>query len=45
MAWYGLLETKAWDKQYADKAYADKEKNRIKKVNINYEKSTNNECK
>ena len=45
MAWYGLLDTNAWEKKYKDKDYTDKEKARIKKANINYEKSKKNECK
>ncbi|QTE21314.1 hypothetical protein [Polaribacter cellanae] len=44
MAWAGLLDTKAWSKQYADPTYANKEKNRIKKVIENYRNSGNNEC-
>ncbi|MFD0834669.1 hypothetical protein ACFQ0I_02750 [Mariniflexile aquimaris] len=44
MAWNGLLETKAWETQYADPVYANKEKNRIINVIVNYEKSKNNEC-
>ena len=32
MAWAGLLDTEAWKKQYADAAYAEKEKKRIQKV-------------
>lgn len=44
MAWAGLMDTKAWDQQYADKAYAEKEKNRIKKVIQDYSNSGINEC-
>lgn len=44
MAWSGLLNTKAWEKQYADPTYANNEKTRIKNVIITYEKSKNNEC-
>ncbi len=44
IVWNGLLDTKAWEKQYADKNYADKEKARIKNVIINYENSKNNGC-
>ena len=42
--WNGLLETKAWEKQYADPNYAASEKIRIKNVISNYEASGNNEC-
>jgi hypothetical protein len=45
MAWSGLLDTKAWKEQYADNTYANNEKNRIKRVIINYEKSKSNGCK
>ena len=45
MAWYGLLDTKAWENQYADKAYAEREKNRIINASANFEKSGINECK
>ncbi len=44
MAWYGMLDTKAWDKQYSDKTYADNEKKRIKNANANYDKSSTNKC-
>ena len=45
MAWAGLLDTEAWKKQYADAAYAEKEKKRIQKVIQDYRNSGNNECK
>lgn len=45
MAWNGLLDTKAWENQYADQEYAKNEKKRIKRVIINYENSKINECK
>jgi hypothetical protein len=44
MAWSGLLETKAFAKQYASPTYAEQEKNRIKTTIINFEKSGTNEC-
>ncbi len=44
LAWNGLLNTKAWENQYADPAYAKKEKTRIITVIANYEKSKKNEC-
>ena len=44
ISWAGLHGTKAWDKQYANKDYANKEKKRIKKAIYNFEKSGNNEC-
>jgi hypothetical protein len=44
LAWNGLLNTKAWENQYADPVYAEKEKTRIKNVIGNYEKSKKNEC-
>ena len=45
MARAGLLDTESWKKQYSDTVYAQKERNRIKKVIMNYEKSGKNECK
>jgi hypothetical protein len=44
MAWSGLLDTKAFSKQYASPSYAEQEKNRIKTTIVNFEKSGNNEC-
>lgn len=45
MAWSGLLDTEAWKKQYANSDYAATEKQRIKKVIENYDKSSTNKCK
>ncbi|NLP59349.1 hypothetical protein [Lutibacter sp. B1] len=44
MAWNGLLDTKEWDRRFADPNYANEEKSRIRNVIYNYEKSNTNEC-
>ncbi|GEM_PF-3476786 len=44
MAWNGLLETKAFAKQYASPSYAEQEKNRIIKTIVDFDKSGTNEC-
>lgn len=42
--WNSMLDTEAWESQYADQNYANSEKNRIINVITNYEQSGNNEC-
>lgn len=42
--WNSMLDTEAWENQYADQNYANSEKNRIINVIANYEQSGDNEC-